>query len=137
MNDSLELADALPGGPVERRGYIGWAGDEDVYCFEEDGPPLEVALSGVDGLDLVLRAVDRVRARSTKANDGGVGEGERVVLEQVQRDRTCVTVSADEPPPDEERLRANPRVAYTLSVRPPSEGEGDGASEGGPSEEAP
>ena len=84
--------------------------------------PLEVALSGVDGLDLVLRAVDRVRARSTKANDGGVGEGERVVLEQVQRDRTCVTVSADEPPPDEERLRANPRVAYTLSVRPPSEG---------------
>ncbi|HJL31613.1 MAG TPA: serine/threonine-protein kinase, partial [Polyangiaceae bacterium LLY-WYZ-15_(1-7)] len=137
VNDSLELADALPGGPVERRGYIGWAGDEDVYCFEEDGPPLEVALSGVDGLDLVLRAVDRVRARSTKANDGGVGEGERVVLEQVQRDRTCVTVSADEPPPDEERLRANPRVAYTLSVRPPSEGEGDGASEGGPSEEAP
>lgn len=114
VNDSLELADEI--GVGDRvQGYIGWAGDVDLYCFREAAPAVVVEVSPVAQVDLALREVDRDRAASRKANAGRAGEGERVRMEDVRPVQSCVEVAAVE---SEGALRANGMQPYTLTVRP-------------------
>ncbi len=114
VNDSLELADEI--GVDDRvEGYIGWAGDVDLFCFTDAAAAVVVEVSPVPQVDLALREVDRDRAVSRKANAGRVGEGERVRMEAVRPRQSCVEVAAIE---SEQARRANGMAAYSLTVRP-------------------
>ncbi len=113
VNDSLELADEL-GADDRVRGYVGWGGDVDLYCFAEAAPAVTVEVTGVSEVDLALREVDRDRAASRKANAGGAGEGESVQIEDVRPGRSCVEVAAIEAAGVR---RANGEVPYELRVR--------------------
>ena len=94
-NDSLELAESLPLG-VERRGWIGWPGDVDTYCLAEDAARVIGQVSGLAGVDLVLRIVDRRNERSSKHNKKGMGRGETTkTWRNVEANMLCIEVSAD------------------------------------------
>ncbi len=113
VNDSLELADDLS-VPGEMRGYIAWADDNDTFCFDATGGEVQVELSSIPGVDVVLRAVDRVRHRSRKIDENGVGEGERTTITAENPEAACVEVSVDER--DSEPLRGNGRDPYQLTL---------------------
>jgi hypothetical protein len=116
VNDSLELADTIGAGE-SRKGHIGWGGDVDSYCLSENAPGSVASVTAVPGVDLVLRIVDRVAARSFKLDAAGVGVGElSQTLETAEQGRTCFIVEADDT--EEGAARSNPTVPYTLTVRP-------------------
>jgi serine/threonine-protein kinase len=124
VNDSLELAETIAVG-VPRRGYVGWEGDEDIYCAEADGPRVTVSLEAVPDVDLVLRVVDRVTASSTKIDTGNVGQPESTSgVGPLRRNTTCFEVSADI---GGVGASSNPEAEYTLRLTAeadePTEGE--------------
>ena len=93
VNDSVDRADPLPIG-AERVGYVGWAGDEDVYCVDGESPKARVSVTGVPELDLVLRIEDRALASDREVDTAGEGAGETAELGAVEPGRTCVRVRA-------------------------------------------
>ncbi len=119
MNDSLELADEIrPGQPVT--GYLGWAGDVDVYCVPGALDRVVGRVTGVEAVDLVLRSVDRGAARSRRYDVGQVGEGEVTrPLRGAGLGEACFEVSASR---RAGARRASSRSTYTLTVEvaPPS-----------------
>jgi hypothetical protein len=145
VNDSAERANGVRLG-VPRTGYIGWNDDRDVYCLEADAPRVQARVSGVEGLDLVLESVERVRGVTVEADTGGVGAPEQLppVLEAPAQ-QTCFVVRANTA---RGGARAGADAPYTLmletaDVPPPApefapvrtrgrgRGRGAGATRGG------
>jgi hypothetical protein len=93
VNDTLALAERLEES-VPRQGFIGWAGDADVFCAASDLPQGVAILEPITALDLVLRIEERHLDRSRAIDEGGVGQGERVTLSDVRAGSTCLVVSA-------------------------------------------
>jgi serine/threonine-protein kinase len=113
VNDSLELAESIRPGEV-RRGYVGWGGDEDVYCLAEDATDVVAILEPVASLDLVLSLVERTTGRVTAFDAHPLGEGERT--DPVARARAgalCFEVSARRP---EGGVGNDPDEAYVLRL---------------------
>ena len=109
VNDSLELAGELAvGGSVT--GRIGWGGDVDTYCLPGTVEASHVSVSGIEGLDLRIRTVDRVLHRSRIVDEEGIGAPEVAAITAGQG--RCVEVSAD---PDEVgALRSEGSLTYEL-----------------------
>ncbi|MBX3274050.1 MAG: serine/threonine protein kinase [Sandaracinaceae bacterium] len=97
VNDSVERAGTIaPGGSV--RGFVGWAGDADVFCLEGEAERVVARLGAVPTLDLVLRRIDRTTGRATAFDEEGLGGGEATdVLERAEAGRYCFEVSARRP----------------------------------------
>ena len=113
VNDSLELAEILAiDTPVQ--GYIGWRGDNDTYCLEQDAAAVQAHVSGIDGLDLVIRTVDRVRLSSQTYNRAGAGAEETSeTITAARAEQTCFEVSSA----SDEGVIANGAVPYTFTLR--------------------
>jgi tRNA A-37 threonylcarbamoyl transferase component Bud32 len=110
LNDSLERAEPLALG-VERRGWIGWAGDVDTFCLSEDAKHVVAQVSALAEVDLVLRVVDRRTDRSGKYDDKGAGRGETSKSwHNAEAGKLCVEVSADAR--DERGRTAQPDATY-------------------------
>ncbi len=110
VNDGVSRASSIGLGE-ERRGYIGWDNDVDVYCVEEALSNVQVALSAAGELDLVLTAIDRVRGSRRDINAGGAGQGESMGLEAAEAGSQCFEVRVAEG-----KRSADPDNAYTLSI---------------------
>ena len=84
-NDSLEQAEKLPMNQ-ERRGWIGWTGDVDTYCLAENAKQFIAQVSGLEGVDLVLRVVDNTKSKSIKisANSFSAGASSSAEMYTVQ-----------------------------------------------------
>ena len=109
-NDSLELAERLPLG-VDRRAWIGWGGDRDTFCLDEDADQVVAQVSALPEVDLVLRVVDRRTERSQKHDEKGPGRGETSEpWRNAEAGKLCIEVSAD-PLSSEGRL-AEPGRTY-------------------------
>ena len=118
INDSLELANAISVG-ASRRGFIGWSGDIDLYCLDEDAVGVVAEVSAIPNLDVVLRRVDRASSDSYKIDQRGAGEGERSAsVPRAQARSTCFEVSADV----SGGIPAAPLAPYTLRVLAPEPG---------------
>lgn len=109
INDTVELANALPIDD-EIRGYLAWERDVDLFCASET-PALDVELSGVPGLDLALRAMRRNGTVVARADEGGVGEGERLRV-AASPEGICVEVRQG----TRSTQRANGHVQWVLKV---------------------
>ncbi|MCB9593331.1 MAG: protein kinase [Sandaracinaceae bacterium] len=97
VNDSIELSGSIPMNGTAR-GYVGWGGDEDVYCLEGEASDVVARVEAVATLDLVLRRIDRTTGRATEFDEHGVGAGERTdALERARPGRYCFEVSARRP----------------------------------------
>ncbi|MGF1466281.1 MAG: protein kinase [Sandaracinaceae bacterium] len=97
VNDTVDRAEALAVGE-ERRGYVGWGGDRDVYCVAEDTPAVEARVSGVSTLDLLLEVTDGSGAAPRTVDQAGLGDGERSgPIQPARAGRTCVVVGAHRP----------------------------------------
>ena len=95
VNDSLELASGIRAGE-RRRGWIGWKGDVDTYCLDDDAVSVVARVDAVPGMDVVLRAVERPTATSQKIDERGVGEPEvSPPIGRARAGETCFEVSAD------------------------------------------
>ncbi|MCA9534217.1 MAG: protein kinase [Myxococcales bacterium] len=112
-NDALETAGSVPLMGVVR-GRIGWRNDVDLYCVDGSADRVGARVSGVPGLDLVLRVVQRAEESSTKVDAEGVGEGESVKDLRVLAGQTCFEVSVDMN--SAETAGANPLELYVLEV---------------------
>lgn len=116
VNDSLERAASLPlGGSVVAR--LGWGGDTDTFCVTGEGEGVVVEVGGLEGVDLVMRTVDRVLRTSRKIDEAGIGEAERATLDGPV-DRVCVEVGANESTPGGHL--ANAEETYTVTATRPS-----------------
>ncbi len=125
VNDSLELAETITVGEP-RRGYVGWAGDEDTYCADADGPTVIATVEAVPDVDLVLRVVDRVTASSRKIDEGGVGQPETAAaVGPIRQNTTCFEVSVDA---SGVSASSNAEAEYVLRL---SASEGDAGRAGG------
>jgi serine/threonine protein kinase len=113
INDAFELATPLlPGEPV--RGYVGWNKDKDVYCAASGQAAQAVALSGVEGVDLVLSYLDRISEAGQRVDHHGPGEGEALELPASKTARaSCFTVSAKE---RKEGRLFNTKQSYVLEL---------------------
>ncbi len=113
VNDSIELAGTIAmNGAV--RGFVGWGGDEDVFCLEGEATSVVARLEAVASLDLVLRRIDRTTGRATEFDAHGVGAGERTdALEHAPTGRYCFEVSAHRP---KAGVGNDPEHRYTLRV---------------------
>jgi hypothetical protein len=113
VNDSAERANGIrPGVPLT--GTIGWNDDRDVYCLEDDAERVQARVSGVEGLDLVLESVERVRGVTTVMDDGAVGEPEQVApVLDAPAQQTCFVVRANT---ERGGARARADGPYTLSL---------------------
>ena len=110
LNDSLELAEPLELG-TERRGWIGWRGDVDTYCLNENAESVVAQVSALAEVDLVLRVVDQRTDRSGKYDAKGAGRGETSkTWRNVEAGKLCVEVSADSR--DERGRVAQPDETY-------------------------
>lgn len=117
VNDSLELADPLEVGGAAR-GFIGWGGDEDVYCVASEAQGLVARLDAVATLDLVLERVDRVTGRVTRYDANGVGEGEvSDVIERAEAGAVCFEVSAHRP---KEGMGNDANERYSIRLERPA-----------------
>jgi serine/threonine protein kinase len=131
VNDSLELAERVRMGET-RRGFIGWGGDEDVYCLEGAATDVVARVEGVSSLDLVLEVIDRPTSRVTRVDASPLGQGE--ISEPVARadDGTyCVEVSAHRP---KEGLGNAPDERYVLHIEHGAGGDEHAAGEHGAEE---
>ncbi|MCA9605018.1 MAG: serine/threonine protein kinase [Myxococcales bacterium] len=97
VNDSIELSGSIAmNGSV--RGFVGWGGDEDVFCLEAEATNVVARVEAVPSLDLVLSRIDRTTGRATEFDEHGLGAGERTdVLERARPGRYCFEVSAHRP----------------------------------------
>ena len=112
-NDALEAAGRVPlMGTVQ--GRIGWRNDVDLYCVDGSADRVGARVSGVPGLDLVLRVVQRADESSVKIDEEGVGEGESVKDLRVLSGQTCFEVSVDMNAHDTAPVM--PLTPYTLEV---------------------
>ena len=94
-NDSLERAEALALGS-ERRAWIGWAGDVDTFCLENEAEAVIAQVSALAEVDLILRVVDPDSDRSRKIDEKGTGRGETSKpWHRKGSGRLCIEVSAD------------------------------------------
>ncbi|MFK7988094.1 MAG: protein kinase [Sandaracinaceae bacterium] len=94
INDSPERAETLT-LEAPRRGYIGWGGDEDVYCVSEPVEGVHFEVSGLPMVNLVLEQIDRRTGRVRRIDDGGVGESERgPAVDRAAADGLCWRVAA-------------------------------------------
>ena len=110
LNDSLELAEPLELG-TERRGWIGWRGDVDTYCLNENAESVVAQVSALAEVDLVLRVVDQRTDRSGKYDAKGAGRGETSkTWRNAEAGKLCVEVSADSR--DERGRVAQPDETY-------------------------
>ncbi len=94
VNDSLELSnDLTSASPMF--GYIGWRGDVDAFCVRETSGRYRAEVTGVHGLDLAIRLVERRNASSVTIDKNGVGEGERTGAFEPSAELhgTCIEVS--------------------------------------------
>lgn len=109
-NDSLELGEPIPFG-TERRAWIGWPGDVDTFCLDEDADRVVAQVSALAGVDLVLRIVDRRTERSGKHDAKRAGGGETSkTWRNAKAGLLCVEVSAD--PRDDRGASAQPDETY-------------------------
>jgi hypothetical protein len=114
FNDSLEAAETIVVGDVVR-GYLGWDRDVDVFCLGGEGRPVVVAVSGVEGVDVQMRIVDRRSLDPLLVNDQTVGEEETSgPVVPAPAGSTCVEVSAAVETAG--ARKSNPVVPYTLTV---------------------
>ena len=112
-NDSLETAGQVPlMGTV--RGRIGWRDDVDLYCVDTSADRVGARVSGIPGLDLVLRVVQRAEQSSSKIDAEGVGSEESVKDLRVLAGQTCFEVSVDMNASD--TAWASPSEMYVLEV---------------------
>jgi serine/threonine-protein kinase len=110
-NDNFDHAETLELS-VPRHGFVGWAGDRDVFCFSRTLAPSSLSVSAVPKLDLVLTLVDRRSGITREANEKGVGEGEALDIKSLGASaEPCVEVSARS---TETTARANAQSRYTL-----------------------
>jgi serine/threonine-protein kinase len=113
VNDSLELAGSITLGS-RRRGWIGWRGDIDTFCLDDDAVAVTASVSGVPGLDVVLRVVDRATSTSRKVDQGGPGEPEQSdTVGRARAGETCFEISAADVPG---AAASNPDERWTLLV---------------------
>ncbi len=113
VNDSIERAQDIEAGETVR-GYIGWGGDEDVYCLAGDAGELVARLTGISTLDLVLTRIARTTDRVTVFDDHGPGEGEETdAVETARAGAVCYQVSARRP---KEGLGNNADERYELTL---------------------
>ncbi len=118
VNDSLELATPIS-SPGSIQGFLGWAGDVDTFCVRDDeanAGTADIAVSGLAGVDVVLRVVDRTLQRSRKVDEQSVGAGEAMAGQTIQPGRTCVELSLNDP--RDAVRRAQPNEPYTLTFSP-------------------
>ncbi len=116
-NDDLERANPIV-FDTPLLGYVASARDLDHFCLESV-PPGRVSadVSGVEGVDLRLRVVDRDRSESRIEDDGRAGEGESVTFDVRAGVRPpCFEVGG---PSDGAGAAGNAFTAYTLHVRRP------------------
>lgn len=95
INDTRALAERIEEG-VARQGFIGWAGDVDVFCVASDLERAIVILEPIPTLDLKLQVEERHTDRVRTIDESGVGGTERVSLSDVRAGSTCLFVSARE-----------------------------------------
>jgi len=115
VNDSAERANGIRVG-APRTGTIGWNDDRDVYCLEAGAERVHARVSGVEGLDLVLESVERVRGVTTVADDGAVGAPEQLApVLDAPAQQTCFVVRASTARGGE-RARADGPYTLTLEV---------------------
>ena len=117
FNDSLEQAQTLElGRPLQ--GWLGWKGDVDTFCLAPHGPA-QLRLQGVDGLDLMLRLIDRRHGVVDQIDRGSLGEGEEARLSASDRG-LCVEIRAKKPALHGPSAEA--ALAYRLEVHAAEEG---------------
>ncbi|MDH4283514.1 MAG: hypothetical protein OEV36_12730, partial [Myxococcales bacterium] len=94
-NDSLELAEPIGLG-AERRAWIGWRGDVDTFCLDQEAETVVAQVSALGEVDLVLRVVDQRTGRSGTYDEKGPGRGESSkTWRSAEAGKLCVEVSAD------------------------------------------
>lgn len=112
VNDSLELAEPIELGKP-RTGYLGWAGDVDLYCLSEDASRVSARVTAPAGVDVVLRVVHRRRQRSVPIDAHGVGAPEASdEIKVTGQGQLCFEVAAD----DAEGAPSNADDRYQLLV---------------------
>ncbi len=93
-NDNLGFSETLS-LDAERRAWIGWRGDTDVFCLGENADRVVAQLSAVSDLDLVLRVLERETESGRSQNRRGVGHAETSrAMRNVNAGEFCVEVSA-------------------------------------------
>lgn len=111
-NDTFDTAEKVE-RPEPRRGYLGWAGDQDVYCIAPSLLPIQVSLEAMPTLDTVLRLVNRSSDTSRVIDDHGAAEGESVDIENSPNAEPCVQISVREDP---DAPRGDAEHPYTLKI---------------------
>jgi len=111
-NDTFDTAEKLE-RPEPRRGYLGWAGDLDVYCIAPALLPVQVRLEALPTLDTVMRLVNRTSDASRVVDEHGAGEGEQVDIENTPNANPCVQLGVREDP---DAARGDAEHAYTLKI---------------------
>ncbi|MEM7608273.1 MAG: serine/threonine-protein kinase [Myxococcota bacterium] len=109
LNDSPSSANALA-LDVPVQGRIGWSNDRDSYCLTGTEGEVDVSVTGVDGVDLILRPMYLTRGSSSRVDEGAIGDGER---RRVEGADLCVEVSAKR---REGEPASAPNMPYTLTV---------------------
>ncbi len=113
VNDSIELAEPIRVGDT-RKGYVGWGGDHDTFCLDEDASNVVARVEGVASLDLALEVVERPTSRVHSYDANAVGQGEvSAPLEDAAAGAVCFVVSAHRP---KEGLGNDPDERYVLHV---------------------
>jgi serine/threonine-protein kinase len=95
INDTHALAERIEEGEA-RQGFIGWAGDVDVYCAASDIERAIVILESTPRLDVKLQVEERHTDRMRIIDESSTGGTERVPLSDVRAGSTCLYVSARE-----------------------------------------
>jgi len=115
VNDRVASADLVSVG-AEKRAFIGWPDDVDVFCAAGDGPEVRAEIRDVPGdLDLTLRTVDRSGRGGPRVDAAGVGEGEvGPFVGEARAEATCFEVSVT--PGGGEGRPSNPATPYVFAL---------------------
>jgi hypothetical protein len=111
-NDTTELAEKLVVG-TPRHGFLGWAGDADIYCLTKPTPAFTVQLSAVGQLHTKLKLVDRQSAYALEQASTGPGQVISLVVQKPLAE-PCIEVRAR---PVEGAPRADADQPYTIELR--------------------
>ncbi len=111
-NDKFEKAETI--AKLEpRTGYLGWAGDRDVYCIAQELLPARLSVDAVSTLDVALLVTNRESDAARLVDEHGAGEGETVDVPTAPGANVCVTLSVRADP---DATRADAAHAYALQV---------------------
>ncbi len=117
-NDTFENPETLTPAAV-RRGYLGWAGDRDVYCIAPQHLPARLSVEPVGALDLTLTITNRESNASRMVDEQGAAAGEAVDIASAPNEPTGL-----DPVHQVDAARAknadnarNAKTCVTLSVR--------------------